>query len=64
MANDTVKRGHQSVEENTSEKATSSPISARVGRDTVQIDAVALRHLIETIRARLNPERKSSGVTS
>jgi hypothetical protein len=63
MANDTVKRGHQSVEENTSEKATSLPISTHVGQNTVQIDVIALRHLIETIRARLNPERRSSGVT-
>jgi hypothetical protein len=64
MANDSVKRGHQSVEENTSKKATAFPISTHVGQNTVQIDVSALRHLIETIRARLTHERKSYGVTS
>jgi hypothetical protein len=57
MANDTVKRGHQSVEENTSKRTTS--ISAHVGQNAVQIDAIALRHLIETLRAKLTPEPKS-----
>ena len=59
MTNDTVKRGPQNVSENTPERPLSFPVSTHVGRETVQIDASALRHLIDTLRARLSSERKS-----
>jgi hypothetical protein len=58
MANDTVKRGPQNVSENTQERPLSLPVSTHVGQNTVQIDASALRHLIDTVRARLSSERK------
>jgi hypothetical protein len=31
------------------------PVSTHVGRDTVEIDASALRHLVNTIKAKLRP---------
>jgi hypothetical protein len=31
-----------------------SPVSTRIGRDTVEIDVDALRHLVETMKTKLN----------
>jgi hypothetical protein len=33
----------------------SSPVSTRVGRNTVDIDVPALRHLVETMKDKLKP---------
>jgi hypothetical protein len=35
---------------------TTSPVSTRVGRDNVDIDTNALRHLVDTVKDRLKPE--------
>ena len=32
-----------------------SPVSTRVGRNTVDIDVPALRHLVETVKDKLKP---------
>jgi hypothetical protein len=32
-----------------------SPVPARVGRNTVDIDVPALRHLVDTMKAKLKP---------
>jgi hypothetical protein len=34
---------------------TTSPVSTRVGRNTVDIDVPALRHLVETVKDKLKP---------
>jgi hypothetical protein len=33
-----------------------SPVSTRVGRNTVDIDVPALRHLVDTMKAKLIPD--------
>jgi hypothetical protein len=33
----------------------SSPVSTRVGRNTVDIDVPALRHLVDTVKDKLKP---------
>jgi hypothetical protein len=32
-----------------------SPVSTRIGRNTVDIDVPALRHLVDTLKAKLTP---------
>jgi hypothetical protein len=32
-----------------------SPVSTRVGRNTVDIDVPALRHLVDTVKTKLKP---------
>jgi hypothetical protein len=32
-----------------------APVSTHLGRDTVEIDASALRHLVDTMKAKLRP---------
>ena len=59
MANHSTKRDAESMPANTVERTTSTSVSTHVGRNTVQIDARALRCLIDTLRARLHSEAKA-----
>jgi hypothetical protein len=44
----------QANEGETNDRST-TPVSTRVGRDTVDIDVPALRHLVETVKDKLKP---------
>ena len=48
-----INRGPQSASEDASNESSSSIISTHIGKNAVQIDLDALRHLIDTVRARL-----------
>ena len=45
----------ESAEHNTSsgQVRSKSPVSTRIGQDTVEIDVGALRHLVETMKTKL-----------
>jgi hypothetical protein len=49
----------ESVESDVALKAepdrSTSPVSTRVGRNTVDIDVPALRHLVDTVKTKLKP---------
>jgi hypothetical protein len=49
----------ESVESDVTLKAerdrSTSPVSTRVGRNTVDIDVPALRHLVDTVKTKLKP---------
>ena len=49
-----INRGPQSASEETSNVNSSSIISTHIGKNAVQIDLEALRHLIDTVRAQLS----------
>ena len=49
-----INRGPQSASEDTSNANSSSVISTHIGKNAVQIDLEALRHLIDTVRAQLS----------
>jgi hypothetical protein len=59
MANDNKNRSQQCEPANTAEN-TSRTVPMHIGRNTVQVDPRALRHLIETLRARLYREPRVS----
>jgi hypothetical protein len=46
---------NESAEHNTGsgQVRSTSPVSTRIGQDTVEIDVGALRHLVETMKAKL-----------
>jgi hypothetical protein len=43
------------VEPKFEQDRSASPVSTRVGRNTVDIDVPALRHLVETVKEKLKP---------
>jgi hypothetical protein len=43
------------VEPKSEQDRSASPVSTRVGRNTVDIDVPALRHLVETVKDKLKP---------
>jgi hypothetical protein len=45
----------ESVESTTGQDRSTSPVSTHVGRNTVEIDVSALRHLVDTMKAKLRP---------
>jgi hypothetical protein len=49
-----INRGPQNGSADTSNVSSSSIISTHVGKNAVQIDLEALRHLIDTVRAQLS----------
>jgi hypothetical protein len=53
MANENAKLGSQNASENTGETGTSSLISTQVAGTKVKIDPGALKHLVETLRTKL-----------
>lgn len=53
MANENVKLGSQSASANTGGTGTSSLVSTHVAGTKVKIDPVALKHLVETLRTKL-----------
>ena len=56
MANDNISRRSQS-DPTTGKRDTPSSVSTHVGRNSVEIDPNALKHLIDTLRAS-SPEEK------
>lgn len=54
MANDNVSRDSQSEPAKTGKRNTPTSVSMHVGRNTVEVDPDALKHLIDTLRARLS----------
>ena len=53
MTNDNIKRGSQSVSASTGKMTTSPSVTMHVGRNTVEIDPIALKRLLDTLKARL-----------
>jgi hypothetical protein len=53
MANENVKLSSQSASGNTSGTGTSSLVSTHIAGTKVKIDPGALRHLVETLRRKL-----------
>jgi hypothetical protein len=60
MANDNINRGPQSQPATTVKNHASPFVPMHVGKSTVQVDPRALRHLIDTLRAKVDPESKVS----
>jgi hypothetical protein len=60
MAKDNINRGPQSQPASDVKKHSSRFVPMHVGRNTVHVDPRALKHLIDTLRARLDPESKMS----
>jgi hypothetical protein len=44
-----------SVEPKFEQNRSASPVSTRIGQNTVDIDVPALRHLVETVKDKLKP---------
>jgi len=59
MANDNISRSSQSEPPITGKGNTQASVSTHVGRNSVEIDPNALKHLIDTLRASSQPEVKA-----
>ena len=58
MTNDETRFRSQNVPVNTKATKTTPLVATRVGADTVHIDPAALRHLVKTMKTKLEPEDK------
>ena len=59
MANDNIGRSSQSDPPMTGKRDTPPSVSTHVGRNSVEIDPNALKHLIDTLRASSPPTVKA-----
>jgi hypothetical protein len=59
MANDNIGRSSQSAPPITGKGDSPPSVSTHVGRNSVEIDPNALKHLIDTLRASSSPAEKA-----